>query len=173
MNRTIIITICLIITIALGIWVIWPQYQNLKSKQLEIKAKTIELQNETVSYEELVKTSEELKKYPEELAKIDSALPLEVSMPSMLDFLQKKASESGLNIKQFGQAPISSSKDNPKFKEYLLNLSLYGSYQNLKNFILTLEKSARVFEVESISFSFPGKKEYPFLFNLTIKFYSY
>jgi len=173
MTKPIIIAICLILTLAFGLGLIWPQYKTLKATQLQIETKNTELQSKKAYFEDLAKISEELKKYPEELAKIDSALSTDISLPSIFNFFEKKASESGLVLKQVGSVSITPKKENSGLKEYRSTISLSGSYTALKNFLLNLEKSARIFETEKISFSSPTKKETTFSFDLVIKFYSY
>ncbi|MFC1789414.1 type 4a pilus biogenesis protein PilO [Patescibacteria group bacterium] len=173
MNRLIISIISFAIVTILCIFVIWPQYQDLKPKQIEIENKMSELQKQQEFYDELVQNLEELKKYPEALAKIDSALPVEVSMPSMLEYLQKKASEAGMILKSFGEASVSSSKENPRIKEYRMNISVSGSYSAIKDFLKIFENSARIIEIENITFSSVSQDDTPMSFSLNLKFYSY
>jgi Tfp pilus assembly protein PilO len=173
MNKTIIITVCLILALALGLGLAWPKYQALVSKNAEAAAKTLDLQNRQSYYQEVAKTSEELKTYSEELVKIDSALPSEFSLPEAYDFFQKKASESGLVLKDESFNKSALVKDNPGQKEYHFNLELSGSYAAFKNFLATLEKSARMVEVEKIAFSSLEKSSSAFSFLVSVKFYSY
>lgn len=172
MNRPITIAICLFIILALGIGVIWPRYQTLKSTQLKIEEKSFELQNRKDYYGELARISGELKKYSGELSKIDSALPSSLSLPSLFNFLQKAASGSGLVFKKVGQLSLIPPEENQRIKEYRVDISLSGSYLSFEKFLLELEKSARIIEVEKIAFSYEGK-DLPFTFDLTIKFHSY
>jgi Tfp pilus assembly protein PilO len=173
MNKTIITTICIILALSLGFGLVWPKYQSLVLKNAEAAAKTLDLQNRQSYYQEVAKTSEELKAYSEELSKIDSALPSEFFLPEMYDFFQKKASESGLVLKNesFGKGALV--KDNPDQKEYRFSLELSGSYAAFKNFLAALEKSARMIKVEKISFSSPEKSGSAFSFLVSVKFYSY
>ena len=60
-----------------------------------------------------------------------------------------------------------------EIKETRINFLLVGSYPDFKNFLFILEKSARLIDVENISFALPKEKEGLFNFNITIKVYSY
>lgn len=176
-NKLLITVICLLFTIVLGVFLAWPQYQDLKSLQKKNIEKKTELQYKEEYFLNLKEISEELKQYPDSLSKIDSFLPSYLSLPNLFNFLQKMSSEYGLILKTIGQLTTSSLKEREKVQQHSLDLSLSGSYSSFKNFLSGLEKSARLAEVEFIYFSTPKEKlltkETPFTFNIKIKFYSY
>ncbi len=88
---------------------------------------------------------------------------------SLFDLLQKTASQNGLIIKNMD----SSSVTNPEgIQEVSVDLKAVGLYSGFKSFISVLEKSARMIEIESFSFSTPQEGEI-FDFILTMKTYSY
>jgi len=100
-------------------------------------------------------------------------LPKEIDLPRMYDFFQKEASSAGLVLKNESFTAGAIQKEGPALRENGFNLEVVGSYAALKNFLASMEKSARVIEVERISFSSPEKKESVFSFSLSVKFYSY
>lgn len=173
MNRPIAIAICLFITLVLVIVLVFPKYQDFKFLQKEISQKETELQYNKEYFLNLSNLSEELKKYSDNLSKIDFALPSGPSIPILFDFLQKTSSQNGLILKRIGEVTTIPFKEKITVKEYQLALSLSGSYSSFKSFLSSLEKSARLIEVESISFASPKSKEEPFSFSLKIKFHSY
>lgn len=173
MNKKIIIAVSFIATIALAFWLVLPKYESLKSKMSEKRIKEVNLENKKEYYKRVSEISNELKNYSEEISKIDFALPQEISLPAMYGFFQKRASESGLVLKNENFNSKSISKDNLAVKEYRFDLELAGSYSVFKNFLTILEKSAKIIEVESISFSAPAEDESPFLYSVAVKFYSY
>jgi Tfp pilus assembly protein PilO len=150
-----------------------PKYQLLKSKTAEVEAKKVNLENTNNYYKRVTALSEQLKTYKEELAKIDSAIPSEVSLPQLYDFFINRASESGLVLKNESASGLTVSKTMPGLKELRFGLELTGSYENFKNFLKVLEKSARMIEIEKISFSSSGKSNDLPSFSLSVKFYSY
>lgn len=170
-NLPLLIAISLFIILVLGVVLVLPKYQDLKSLQEKISQKRAELQYTQDYFSDLNKLSTELKKYSAELSKIDSALPLDPSLPSLFRFLQKTSSESGLVLKRLGQVSSNSLPERGKLKEYSLDLSLSGSYLSFKSFLSALEKTARLIEIESFSFS--SLEGPPFTFSLKIKFHSY
>ncbi len=172
-KKIIIITVSIVAALALAIFLVLPEYGSLKSKISEREIKQANLKNRNDYYKKVAEISNELKKYPEELAKIDFALPQEISLPAMYGFFQKKASESGLVLKDEKFDSSSAPNESLAKKEYRFSLTLSGSYPAFKNFLAILEKSAKIVEVEQISFSSPGKGESTFSFSVSVKFYSY
>jgi len=173
MNRLFTIAICLCLTLVLGISFLWPKYQEFKSLQKKVEAKRIELQFKEEYFLDLQKIVEELKKYEKRLFTIDTALPADPSLPALFDFFQKKASQSGLILKEITLGSITSSPNLADLSEIPFTLRVLGSYSSFKNFLAILEKSARLIEVENIAFSSPGKEGESFTFDLKIKVYSY
>ncbi len=169
MNRSTIIIICFLLTIVLGAFLLYPKYQDFIILKKQVKAKENQLQSKQEYLSNLSQNSEQLKEYQEKLLVIDAALPSTLSLPSLFDLLQKTTSQNGLIIKDMD----SSSVANPEgIQEVRVNLKAVGSYSAFKSFISALEKSARMIEIESFSFSIPQEGEI-FDFILTMKTYSY
>lgn len=183
MPRLIIIVISLVLAVVLGLTLTWPKYQNLNSIQANIERQENELQSKTAYFSQIKDISEELVEYEDELSKISSALPLSLSLPSLFYFLQKTASETGLILKDITLIGV----DVPKVgtgaekqqlsraKEIRVNLTLAGSYTSIKDFLLAVEKSAKLIEVSSLSFLAEEKEESEgiFTFKVDVKTYSY
>lgn len=171
MNRLIIIIILLLISLILGIFLILPKYEDLSFLKKKIREKQAELQSKEEYFKNLGEVAEELKNYQSQLSKIDSALPDHPQLPALFDYLQKTASQSGLVLKGISVAFVTPGQKVGETRETPLTLVLSGSYSAFKNFLSTLEKSARLIETESISFA--SVEGGPFNFNLRIKVHSY
>jgi len=167
-------------------FLIFPKYQKFNSLKKEILEKERELSSQGEYFETLQKTSEELKKYETSLSKIGAALPKNLSLPELLNFMQKASSQSGLFLKEISpaltaplekSAPEGQASPNTvgrgEIKETRINFLLVGSYPDFKNFLFILEKSSRLIDIENVSFSLPKEKEGPSNFAITIKVYSY
>lgn len=172
MPRTLIIAICLGLTLILGILFLWPKYQNFKNLQLQLENKKTEIRYRGEYYQELFSLSEKLKEFETELQNIDSALPSDPSLPPFYNFLQKASSENGLILKSIGSFSLSFLPGKTNIRLISIPIEVSGSYSSLKNFLRTLEKSARIIEVDGISFSSPGEGEL-FSFKLGVKIHSY
>lgn len=170
MPRLATISICLFLTLILALFLIWPKYQDLRSLRIKIKTKETERQYQEEYFSNLNKIYEELRQYETEISKIDSVLPREPSIPSLLNFLEKASTQNGLVFKELGSFSIIPPKEG-RIKEIYLDFSVSGSYSFFKNFLNTLEKSAKIIEVENISFSFEEGEA--FSYSLKIKTHSY
>lgn len=169
MNKPIIIAICLILTLAFGFGFLWPKYQALRGWQTAIAEKEAELQSRTAYFSQIQEVSTKLAEYEESLSKISNALPSDPSLPSLFNFLQTTAAQTGLVLEDINLSGMKKGST----KEIQVYLLLDGSYSALKDFLLALEKSARLIEVKDVSFSFPSKPQEPFSFKVNIKTHSY
>jgi Tfp pilus assembly protein PilO len=135
----------------------------LKAQALQKREEYKNLEN---YYQQLREIFEKLKNYQDSLSKIDFALPENPSIPEFFNFIQKLASLSGLSLSKIDSSLISEEE----LKEWKINLSLKGDYNSFKNFLSSLEKSARFIEIDKISFS--GENGI-FDFNLELKIRGY
>ncbi len=183
MSRLTLIIICFFFILLISLFLIWPKYQELRALKVEVEEKETEFRYLEEYFSKLDQSSQELKKYEAQLSKIDFALPSDSSLTllSLINFLQKASSQNGLVFKELNSFSIISPKPlaetpglrTPPFniKEIYLDFEVAGSYSALKNFLNTLEKSAKLVEVEKISFSFEEGEI--FSFSLKIKTHSY
>lgn len=176
MNRfksiPVIIAICFLLFLILGGSLILPKYQGLKDIRTTITEKEAEFQYKQQYFSALADTKTELDKYEEELSKIDSALPSGSSLPSLFNFLQKTGSQSGIVLK--GISPfVTIFQEESKTRKTEFSLEVSGDYTSLKSFISTLEKSARLVEIENISFFLLREGGDIFTFNIKMAVSSY
>ena len=161
-----------------------PEFQEMRSAQSQLELKTKELEQKKSYYQEIDILSEKLEQYPDELDVIDFALPDDFSLPFLFDFFEKIASKNGLFLKNINQtsggrsgAVGGSAAGNgavSSIQDSSTNLSLSGTYSSFKNFLFAIEKSARLVEVEKVSFSLPkNAAEASLDFNVTVKTNSY
>jgi len=173
MKRPLIIAISFYIALALVIGLIVPKYKDLKAVQGKIAKANLELQYKHDYFSLLGSISEQFKQYEDQLSKIDSAIPAEMSALDVFNFISDASLQNGLILKEIMVEKSVSAKDSPRVKENYINFAVSGSYPSFKNFLSVLEKSARIIQIESISFrsSETGSagKEMPTLFNVGIK----
>lgn len=137
--------------IALVFWVLLPLYNNVNAA-LEIKK-----QNEN-NLNDRLKLSANLKRltdqYNERLSDIESfnkIVPEGQNIPELLVNLEDLASRNGL----FFASVNFKTKDfkAPDFKTLIMEIKVKGSYSAFKNYLEDMEKSLRIFDVMSVSFS--------------------
>ncbi|MDP3995983.1 MAG: type 4a pilus biogenesis protein PilO [bacterium] len=159
-----------LIVIAVSFFVLWPNFQELKVARADIEKKEAELESRREYLQTLEEIKTELEKNKEGLSKINTALPSDPSVPSLFNYLQKVASESGLILAEISPFTVFPSGVSSDLREITFNVKISGSYSSAKNFISTLEKSARLIEIESISL-FPTE-DGSFDFSLKLKSFS-
>lgn len=171
--RLIAIAIILFIALILGFYLTYPKYQEFKELQTKVSEKEAELRGRTAYFAGVDKTFKKLKNYEESLEKIDRAIPSNSSIAFLIYFFQKKSSENGLILQGVSFSESSPAGGRKEFKEIHFSFKLLGSYSALKNFLSFLEKSVRLIEVESISFTSQKETGQIYSFGLTIKVHSY
>ena len=184
MSRLIFIFLGIVAILAIGFFLIWPKYQKLESLKVDIENKELELRQTEDYFAKLERTAEDLKEYQDQLSKIDLALPDNSSFAaiSLINFIGNSSGANGLILKKLksfsitspklpAQAPGAPAQPQSKIKEISVDFEVSGSYFALKNFIQTLENSAKIIEVENLSFSVE-KEETPSI-DLKIKTFSY
>ncbi len=98
MNRFIFIIITILLSVVVGILLVYPKYQAFEEKKAEIELKEKELKNIEERFAEVNDALEKLEKYQEELAKIDTALPDDPSVPTLLAFIKKTVGKNTLSL---------------------------------------------------------------------------
>jgi Tfp pilus assembly protein PilO len=188
MPKLIFIFLGIVAILAIGFFLIWPKYQKFESLKVQIENSELDLRQTESFYEKLEKLSEDLEGYQDQLSKIDLALPDNSSFAaiSLINFVGNSSGvTSGVNglklkkLKSFSitspklpvQAPGTPAQPQSKVKDISVDFEVSGSYSALKNFIQTLENSAKIIEVENLSFSVE-KEEIPSI-DLKIKTFSY
>ena len=172
MKKPIFTIIIFLIVITISIGLILPSFQKSRDLSVAGQQKEKELKDFEDYLSHLQKISLQLKEFAPQLSKIDQALSQDFYLPNLLEFCQKESARSGLNLDQITISQSSPPKEEERFKERATNLKISGPYPNFKNFLISLEKSARIIEVGNISFSTKSLKETP-IFDLIIKVYSY
>ncbi|MFH1841321.1 MAG: type 4a pilus biogenesis protein PilO [Candidatus Nealsonbacteria bacterium] len=172
MNRFLITIICLGVAVVLGVFFLWPRYQDFQILQANIENKESELQSKKEYFSQIREAAEKLQDYKENLSKISSALPSAPDVSSLFNFLQNISSEAGLVLEETKLVRIDSQKT-AGLKEIIIDIELKGSYSAFDSFLSALEKSSRLIEVSKISFSIPKETGDPFSFEVSLKSQSY
>lgn len=179
-DRPITIALMLFAILLLIFFLVVPKYNQFKDLQQKIGEQQSAYDAKFAYYSEVDKVYQQIQAKKEIVDKIDSAIPSNVSYGPLVYFFQKKGMENGMITRGLfltKAAPINPEKN---LKEIGFSLDVLGSYSALKSFLSSLEKSARLFEVSSISFgsagvSSAGKMQTLeiYQFRLEVKTYSY
>lgn len=181
MNRDFLAPILLLASFLLAVYFVLPKYSQYQDLKTELAEKKIKLTEKQSYLDQLNAFSEQLDEHKQSLEKIDSALPDQMSFASLLGFFQEAAMANGLVLQSLNQAdnPLSQEEQENRLgqsavREIYVSLNLEGRASAFDNFLLSIEKSARMIEVEDISVKQSTQGGKGLLgFYLLIKVYSY
>jgi len=172
LRKSIIIVVTLIATSVFVFLYVFPKKDALSSLENIIQEKKQELAAKEGYFKELKIASKGLEDYQSQFAKIKSALPEDPQPIVFYDFLQKSTSRAGLVLKNINYDLSGTENSGAQgLKTISLNLGVAGTIDGFRNFLSILEKSARIINIESFSFTSPDKEKNPVNFNLKIKAY--
>jgi len=178
-DRPIVIALAIFVIILLVFFLVMPEYKTFTSLQTQLGEKTAEYNAEFDYYSAISKTYFELQSRQDDVNKIDNALPQDSNIGEAIYFLQKTAKADGLVLKNLSLSKSSAKASavgtaynlSDSVKDITFSINLSGNYASLENFIISLEKSSRLFEVTSIVFDSASGP--PYNFNLQVKTHSY
>jgi Tfp pilus assembly protein PilO len=180
-DRPTAIAIILFVVLVLILYLVIPKFKEFKTVQTELGNIQTEFDAKYAYYAEVNRVYRELENYKDSLDKVETAIPAKASFGPIIYFFQKKSAENGLIIKGLFLTKVSLQNPESDIKEIVFSLDLLGNYRALKNFLYSLEKSARLFEVTNISFAsqipsvgplqIPTQQAYSF--KLEVKAHSY
>ena len=169
MKKIFLIPVFFFAAFVAAVYLVMPQFKNYQTAKQKVARADVRLQELKSYVQQLEGVSGNLEKYKTEIAKIDSALPEDPSLSSVLNFFQQKASENGVTLVNVGLAQVPkkaialSQTDSEKkelvspLQEYKISITALATTPALENFLKTIENSARLIEVKSLSISEKGK----------------
>ena len=174
-DRPIAIALTLFIILLLIFFLVMPEYNTFKKLQIELGQKKAEFNAKFDYYAAITRTYFDLQSRQDDVKKIDDALPQNSNLGTTIYFLQQTAKGDGLIIKDLflskTSTNVSGSKADNNAKDRVFSIDLFGDYASLENFMISLEKSSRIFEITNISFD--SESGPPYNFSLQIKTHSY
>lgn len=178
MKKTFFIPILIFISFLLDVYLVFPTYTQLNNLQDAISQEELVLQQGQGYLFNLRRVATDLKNYQEAFKRIDSALPKDPSLASLMSFFQTEASNNGLVLHDMGVSEFlygepASVGEQLVINEVPFSLSLSGSVPSFENFLKSIEKSSRLIEVENIALDGEETEEQLPTLNLGIKVYSY
>ncbi|MDO8601425.1 MAG: type 4a pilus biogenesis protein PilO [bacterium] len=172
LRKPIIIVVTLLATFVFIFLSILPKKDELRGLENIIQEKNQELRVRDDYFKELENASSSLEDYQSQLVKIKLALPEGPQVLVFYNFLQKAASRAGLFLKSINYGlsdPVNSGTQGLKIIS--LDLGAAGTIDGFRSFLSILEKSARMINIESFSFTSPEKEKDSVDFNVKIKAY--
>lgn len=159
-NKPVAIIILFIINVMLLFLFVMPKYQESYDLQVELAQKKAEYDSQSDYRSRLMGILQDIDMRKEAVEKIDIALPAHFSSASVLHFFQKESTQNQLVIKSITFSDVLPEANEVRsessgLKRIDFTVNLAGSYRGLKNLLVSLDKSGRLFQVENISFTAP------------------
>lgn len=150
----IIFVLIIVGLIAGGYFFIWPKYQEFNQKKQEVEFTDEEFRAKEEYLLNIENNLKELSKYKEEVSKIDSVLPSDPSIAALMNYFQKESSQNGLILKKIDVSGLfTEAEAQSKIQKMPFSITVSGSYDSFKNFVLAVYKNTRLIEIKSIEFS--------------------
>lgn len=161
MRKIIFLPILIFLIFAVVLYGLIPSFSKTAALSGDLKKQTANLQQIKNYFVNLREIASQIEQNQEIFINIEKALPSEFSAPSLMNFFQTTAAESGLLLSNFnyGEAVNEQESNNiqttilgPKVKPTVFKLTMKGRLTSFLSFIKSLETSSRLLEVNSISF---------------------
>ncbi|PIS34822.1 MAG: hypothetical protein COT37_00610 [Parcubacteria group bacterium CG08_land_8_20_14_0_20_43_9] len=169
----IIIATSLIISLLLGVFLVWPKYRDFSEVRNQLSQKRLQLENQNKYIQSLKVADKEMAERAELVAKVNSALPIGPDAPSLLGFLQDASVSSGISLNGISWEDVSSRDDKERIKKHFFSAELSGSYFAFKNFLFAVETSSRLINVRQMNFTAPVAEGQPALIKIRAGISSY
>lgn len=174
-DRPITIALILFAVLLMVFFLVAPEYDTFGRLQTELGQKKAEFNAEFDYYAQITKIYFDLQSRKDDVKKIDNALPPSSDLGEVVYFLQESAKANGMMVKDLFLSKTSTNVAETKVggvKDIVFSIDLIGDYSSLESFIISLEKSARIFEITTITFGSESELSSK-SFSLQIKTHSY
>lgn len=177
MARLFIIIILIFAAVVIGVFYLRPQWQQFQILQKESE----NLRNIATELDDLIQNRDALIKIintvdKQDLQKIDHALPKGQRSAEFLVLLETLANRNNVVLRQvdfIDAGEPQSGQPRPggaiiapgigAIKEFPISMNVSGSYEASKSFLRDLERSLRIIDISSVSFSASSKDQFEFI----------
>lgn len=137
--------------LAIGFWILWPLYGDITAALLSREQNQSNLAQRKKLTENLERLISQYNERNSDVASLSKAVPSDQNIPELLVNFEAIASENGLIFRGVNFKP----KDlkAPGVKTLIAEIRVKGSYPDFLNYLKAVEKSLRIFDVMSVSFS--------------------
>lgn len=188
---SIVSIILILVSIGILLFLVKPIYQKFQIAKTQLSESQTELEYRQEYVKQIADITKRLNKDKDSIDKLNFALPENISIASLFNFLQAAAQKNGLLLTDVtmptevplvlkkkvtgksGRQIISKQRTNLTY--YTFNTTIQGPYNYFKGFVSDLEKSARMIEIDDISFgsNLESNTSSIFSYDLALKVYSF
>ncbi len=141
-----------------GVLVVHPSFQEYQIKKERNRILREEFENLENYIEEVNEIGKKIKENKESLELVKTAFPEDHDAPALFLYLEDTMTENNLQrsgeMGAFSLKPYSPNEiDHSRIKVVDFSIGVGGDYQNVKNFFMKTEKSARLIKVNNMNIS--------------------
>lgn len=132
-----------------------PEYEELKNLRERVATRGNFVQNRKDYLASLEESKEEIEAHRLDIEKMRNGLPEDPETSYLLELAQDAVYKEGIILKKIGGVSTSIVKreGSRELKETAVSIEIRSSYENFLNLLNRFEKSARLIEIDNISFS--------------------
>lgn len=156
-------------SVLFGMLFVVPAFNDFTLLGKSIEQREQEIQSNEDYFEQINALNSQLGSYRSGLENIDYALPDNADLPLFYHTMQQYAAQGGLLLSDLSITAQESADGG--VQPIQVSLAAEGSYDSIKNFMTTLQDSAKIFTIESFNTGV-GESGSVFL-NITYTTYSY
>lgn len=172
MNRLVYVilsVVLLIIAIGLGIFLVWPRYQEFSLLRSEIQEREGRLASGQQALTQLRQTQEAVLEHAEDFEKLAQAIPEDPALPALYEHIQQLGIGSGLTLTSISGNTTKETLDGVAVLAFRTDWR--GSYTALKNFLDAARRSARILNVGQVTIA--ANPENPDDMGITFEIFAY
>lgn len=138
-----------------SVFFVLPSYQEFAALRAQAEERRSRIERGKQALAQMRKVEQEVIAQQENFDKIDEAIPKDTGLPALYEHIQQLGAVSGLVVRSIEGASVEGPSEETVALAFTVNLS--GSYEGLKNFLDEARRSARIFNVNTISVSASGQ----------------
>lgn len=140
-------------------FITYPRYLALLDSYQNMKEHELAFQENEAYLEDLRSMSQFVQRRESDVVKIHSSLPSDLDLPSVMAHVNSLAAANGFSMRRVEEFVSSPARlqESPDLQQHRVDLVLTGFYGDegenapLRNFLEGLERSARFFQIETVS----------------------
>lgn len=160
MSKILILLFLISYIVSLSLSTLIPQYRKVKELQKELANKELILKTREQYIKELEQSSRRIDEHEKELAKMGYAMPSRADTSYLLEFLDETVFKAGIILRNIDKVSKSTEKKKAGEANWAeVSFRLTGTYDSFLDFLERVEKTARLVEVDFISFAAESLEE--------------
>ncbi len=153
MSKILILLFLISYIVSLSLSTLIPQYKRVKELQKQLANQELILETREQYVEQLEESSRRIDEHQEEMVKLNYAMPSTPDTSYILEFLDESVFKTGMIFRDVGGLSKTIEREEESQTGWVeVSFQLIGTYDSFLDFLNRVEKTARLIEVDSVSF---------------------